>query len=317
MKKYSVAKTFSIPVPENIAIMGWDAPTPNTPPVDAGYVFRMEVLRDILAWLTVGKGEGLFLTGPTGCGKSSCIVQVAARLNIPVYRVTAHSRLEFPELVGQFVMGRKGMTYCYGPLARAMQDGGIFLLDEIDMLDPATAVGLNGIVEGAPLTIPENGGEVVYPHDQFRFVATGNTAGNGDMTGSYSGTLKQNLAFLDRFWVLQVGYPDESLEQSILERLGVVPEKLIPKFVKAANEIRSMFVAHGDEPWSENRINITMSTRVLIRWATLTVFYGGLSRNGIQPLYYALDRALLFRAQPHERSAVREVVQRVFGVDPN
>lgn len=316
MKDYSIAETFNIPVPKHLTVKGWDAPSPATPPVDPNYVFRTEILRDVLAWLTIGGKEGLFLTGPTGCGKSSVIVQVAARLNIPTYRVTAHARMEFPELVGQFVLVKGDTVFSYGPLAKAMKHGGIFLLDEIDMLDPAAAVGLNGIVEGAPLTIPENGGEIVYPHPEFRFVATGNTKGSGDISGNYSGTLKQNLAFLDRFWVVAVNYPPEEVEMDILRRTRLVPEDTIPKFVRCASEIRNMFLGtRNDDPWDETRISITLSTRGLVRWATLTSFFAGLANAGEKPLYYALDRTILFRAQPHEREAIKEIVQRVFDID--
>ncbi len=312
-KQFSIAETFGLNVPKNLTVQGYKKPSEFTPKQDPDYIFRIEILRDVLAWLNFAKKEGLFLTGPTGCGKSSIIVETAARLNYPLYRITAHARMEFPELVGQFILNNGQTVFHYGPLARAMRDGGIFLLDEIDMLDPSVAVGLNGIVEGAPLCIPENGGEVIHPHPDFRFVATGNTSGNGNTVGHYSGTLKQNLAFLDRFWVLKVDYPEPAVEKTILKKIGYLPDLLIERFVQAANEIRAMFVGDGDEGNFENRIGITISTRGLVRWASLSVFYQHMTAQGVSPIHYALDRALLFRAEPYERSAVMEIVQRVFG----
>ena len=77
------------------------------------------------------------------------------------------------------------MAYQYGPLALAMRHGGLFLLDEFDLLDPSTAAGLNSILDGSPLCIPENGGEIIEPHEMFRFVATANTNGGSDETGLY------------------------------------------------------------------------------------------------------------------------------------
>jgi cobaltochelatase CobS len=35
------------------------------------------------------------------------------------------------------------MSFQYGPLFLAMKYGGLFLLNEIDLLDPSTAAGLN------------------------------------------------------------------------------------------------------------------------------------------------------------------------------
>ncbi len=193
-KNFSIAETFALPgIPKGVSVQGYDAPNEFTPKVDPNYRFRRALLSDFLAWMKEGRGETLYIAGPTGCGKSSLVSQVAAKLNLPLQRVSAHSRLEFPELVGSHTIVGGSMQFCYGPLARAMKEGHLFLLDEFDLLDPGTAAGLNGVLEGAPLVIPENGGEVIPPHPEFRFVATGNTAGNGDETGMYQGTVRQNF----------------------------------------------------------------------------------------------------------------------------
>jgi cobaltochelatase CobS len=42
-------------------------------PVRKPYVFRPELLRDVLAFLHDAGGDGLFLTGPTGSGKTSLV----------------------------------------------------------------------------------------------------------------------------------------------------------------------------------------------------------------------------------------------------
>lgn len=190
-------------------VKGFAAPSPFTPRVDAKYIFH-EQSRDIVVWFTKSQEDArdpLYVYGPTGCGKSSVIRQLAAKLNYPVFEVTGHSRLEFPELIGHHVVRQGSMTFEYGPLALAMKYGGLALINEIDLLDPSTAAGLNSILDGAPLCIPENGGELITPHPMFRFAATANTNGASDDSGLYQGTLRQNLAFMDRFVLCEVGYP--------------------------------------------------------------------------------------------------------------
>jgi len=313
IEQVSINKIFGIPAgAQEILIAGRTAPAPYTPAIDPYYKFEMGHLRDVIAWLKVGMGEGLFLTGPTGAGKSSLVLQVAARLNLEVFNVTAHERLEFSDLVGQFVVKNGNMEYQYGPLALAMKRGGVFLLDEIDALPPGTNVGLNGAAEGRVLVIPENGGEVIKPHPEFRFAATGNTRGSGDDTGRYSGTIKQNLAFLDRFWCLEVGYLSKQKEEAILESVLPVPEMkgLIPKFLEVAEEVRRLFQSSD----FTTQINTTISTRSLIRWVRLTHVFLSMAKRGCQPVYYALDRAILNKAAPEEKAAVKEIVQRIFGI---
>jgi cobaltochelatase CobS len=301
---YPVAATFNIPAPAHLVIQGNAGPSPRVPAVDSSYVFRKEILRDVLAWLAEPGGEGLYLFGPTGCGKSSLVCQVAARLNLPVERVNAHSRLELAELIGHFMLTGGSMHFIHGPLSTALREGHLFLLDELDLLDPATLAGLNTVLDGGPLSIPETG-EVVAPHPEFRFVATGNTSGAGDRTGLYQGALRQNLAFMDRFWVVAVSYPDPELENEVLGRAApLLPEVLRRRMVEVAHEVRRLFLGESEEA---SAIEITMSTRVLVRWARLAVRFSG------APLAYALDRALTFRAEPATREAIRQIVQRHLG----
>ena len=305
--KYSIKDIFNIPVKESLCVEGRpQSDNPFIPDVDSDYVFRKEILSDVLSWYMMGANDGLYLTGPTGSGKSSIILQTAARLNIPVLVVTGHSRLETPELVGHHVIVNNSMEYVYGPLALAMKEGYWFLLDEIDLLDPATAAGLNGIVEGRPLTIPEKGGEVIKPAPGFRFIATANTAGSGDRSGLYQGTLRQNGAFLDRFWMVEVDYPDEVQEKQILAKaMPSLADTVREALVSYANEIRKLFI--------KGEIEVTFSTRTLVRWAKLVYLFRPASAEGKNPIIHALDRALGYRAEPESREALHELAQRVFG----
>ncbi len=306
-KKFNITKTFELEgIPNELTIQGYHEGSPFVPALDRHYLFRKDILSDILAWHMLGGREGLYLTGPTGSGKSTLVTQVASRLNIPVHRVTAHSRLEAPELIGHYALVSGSMSFVDGPLTIAMREGHWFLLDEIDLLDPATAAGLNGIVEGAPLVIPEKGGEMVTPAPGFCFIATGNTAGSGDQTGLYQGALRQNLAFLDRFWMIEIGYPEMEQELSILARVvPALPEELRKGMIGFADEVRKLFVG--------GQIEVTLSTRTLIRWAKMAEFFKPLAAQGKNPLLHALERALSFRAEPESRSALTEIAQRIFG----
>ena len=296
-------------------IKGYAAPCSYTPRIDRDYLFH-ESMREIVVWLLSTpeeRADPLYIFGPTGSGKTSLVRQLAARLNYPVFEVTAHGRLEFPDLAGHLSVQNASMTFQYGPLALAMRYGGIFLLNEMDLLDPATATGLNGVLDGGPLCIPENGGEIIHPHPMFRFVATANTNGASDDSGLYQGTLRQNIALMDRFWLCEVGYPDPTTEESLLERMAPdIPHELRKSMVSFANEIRRLFTGEGDTQKYGETIEVTFSTRTLIRWAMLTIRFQPLSRQGIQPIRYALDRALGYRASRETRAMLHELAQRMF-----
>jgi cobaltochelatase CobS len=305
--RFQVASVFAIDAPPGLTVEGFaDTSDPHVP-VKTPYVFRREPLRDVLAFLANPAGDGLYLTGPTGAGKTSLVLQVAARLNWPVQTVTGHGRLELADLIGQFVLVAGETRFVHGPLAVAARDGHLLLVNELDLIDPAELAGLNDLVEGAALVIPQNGGEVIRPHPKFRLVATGNSAGAGDATGLYQGVLRQSLAFFDRFRVVEVGYPEPTLERAILATAQpALPEVIAERMIRVASEVRRLFVGEVE---GGRELTVTLSTRTLVRWAHLALTFKGAPNV----LEYALAQALTARAEPDQREAIHRLAADVFG----
>lgn len=298
--------------PSGTMVKGYAEASLFTPEIDSNYIFH-EQSRDIVVWFIAPKIDPLYVYGSSGAGKSSSIKQLAARLNYPVFEVTGHSRLEFQDLTGHHTVQKGNMTFEYGPLALAMKFGGLFLCNELDLLEPSTATGFNGILDGQPLCIPENGGELILPHPMFRFAATANTNGGSDETGLYQGTLRMNVALMDRFIVCEMRYPESATEKMLLAKTAPgLPEQIREKMVEYANEVRRLFMGEKENGYSGNAIEVTFSTRTLLRWADLSLRYHPLAKQGIQPVSYALDRALGFRACRETRAMLHELVQRIF-----
>jgi len=316
-QQFPVGKTFGLAIPDSVMTTGLANRTIDVPAIQY-HKYSKDFVRDAVGWfdenrgMPVGKRDGLYICGPSGAGKTSGIVQMFARLNVPVYEITGHSRLETPELLAhKVIIGGDTLTQD-GPVTKAYRKGGVFLLNEGDLLDPATVAGLNGIVEGRPLTLET--GEVLEPHEWFYFVITANTNGGGDANGHFMGTLRQNLAFLDRFFMIEVDYPDADTEMEILAEAskgfagydGKALNAVFEKMIEVAGEIRKLFTSEEDDA-----IDVTMSTRTLVRWARYTWRNRKLALVGDNPLIYSLDRALGYRAEQATRNALKEIVQRM------
>jgi cobaltochelatase CobS len=216
--------------------------------------------------------------------------------------------MELSHLIGQFVLANGSTRFVHGPLAVAARDGHMLILNESDLMDPAELAGLNDILEGQALVIAENAGEVIHPHPKFRVFATGNSAGAGDASGLYQGVLRQNLAFMDRFRVIPVGYPDPAIEHQVVKRRAAkLPDLIIDKMLAVAAEIRRLFL--GDPGQAGPELTVTMSTRTLVRWATLSLTFKGAPRV----FEYALTQALTARAEPEQREAIHRIAADVFG----
>ena len=291
-----------------------DRDNPAVPAAHENYCFRKDILSDVLSFLMRPNGDALYVSGPTGSGKTSIVTEAAARLNWPVQQLTLNSRFEFSELKGQFTVAsvREGgpaeMRFMHGPLATAMKYGHILLLNEIDLADPGELSGLNDVLEGRPLVIAENKGEIIKPHPMFRVVVTGNSFGSGDPTGLYQGVVQQNVAALDRYRFLYVGYPDEAIESALLEKeMPEAAPEVRKLMIKLASEVRTLFL--GEDGLGSGALSATMSTRCLVRWARLSRDF----RYEKHPLKEALKRALLLRLEPAEAATINNLATAIFG----
>tara|TARA_R110002095_G_scaffold95128_2_gene83123 strand:- start:779 stop:1774 length:996 start_codon:yes stop_codon:yes gene_type:complete len=275
------------------------------------YKFRKEALQETLGFLMQPAGDGLLITGPTGSGKTSLIEQVAARLNWPVINVAAHGRLTFDDLCGLWTIGEGGETqYLYGPLCQAAKHGCILVINEFDHTEPSELAGLHDVLEGKPLVLAAKGGEVIEIHDNFRLVITGNSAGHGDLSGLYAGVLTQNLAFMDRYQILEVDYMHPSDELEVLQSVvGTnIKETVLEKMIEVANHVRRVFKGEDN---SGSELSVTLSTRTLVRWARKALNF----RKQSNSLAYALDISLLRRAEPAQREIIHRIAKDVFGDD--
>ncbi|WP_095158177.1 AAA family ATPase [Pseudomonas sp. Irchel 3E13] len=295
------------------------------PSLNPHYFFRTHLRMPVMNFLYSPGGDALSLVGPTGSGKTSLLEQIAARLNWPFRKVSAHSRMEIPELVGSIGLecdlatGDQRTVFRYGPLAKAMREGAIFVLDEADVLDPAVFAGLNAVLEGGALVLAENGGEVIYPHPNFRAVITSNTRGQGDEHGLHGGTMAQNIATWDRYRMLEVPYLSKQEEMLIMtSTMPKVDKVILEKMVDIANDVRKQYIGNPEMELKPGQpgLTITFSTRSLLRWARIGATYS--SNKNAQVAFpstmgQALREALTNRADKAMRVVVHTIAKDAFG----
>lgn len=290
-----------------------DVKNPFVPAVDDSYVFNKELVTDLRSLYLKPFSEGLCIFGHSGTGKTSGVLQFMARLNRPVRSISCSGRMTADDFIGFHALKseRPGeppvMKFNYGPLPLAMSEGSCLLINEIDMVDPSELMALKDVLEGRPLIIASNGGEIIQPHPDFRVIVTANTVGSGDETGLYQGARMQNLAFMDCFRFTEVHYLDKDNEIAILNKvIPTLPLPIKTGMVDVANGIRSLFI--GDENHG-GTISVPLTTRVLIRWAKLLTQYRGADK----PLEISFQKAFLLKVNPAEKETITRVCRDVFG----
>lgn len=235
------------------------------PELNSNYVFDEKILNQVLLFLADPSHDCLFLSGASGCGKTSLILQIASRLNYPVQSITVSNKTEIQDLIGHPVLKNGTLAFEYGALTNAMLKGEILLINEIDMIGAGELSALNDVLEGKPLVIVQNKGEVIKPHKNFRVIATGNTKGNGDETGFYNGARILNKAFLDRWRFIECTYTSKDNEMNIIKKANPnLTDDEVDKLCTLSYEIRR--VSGGADAVG---ISTPFSTRTLLRIAHL------------------------------------------------
>jgi cobaltochelatase CobS len=154
-----------------------------------------------------------FLVGPAGTGKTTMVSQVADALGL-----SFHAENLTAATTEYALKGFKDANSNYVPtkLREFFQNGGVYLLDEIDNANPNVLGVLNSALSNGFMAFPDG---MVAKHPDFIAVAAGNTYGNG-ATAEYVGRNPIDGATLDRFAFFNVDI-DESVEDAMLAGFGL------------------------------------------------------------------------------------------------
>ena len=153
-----------------------------------------------------GLRKNAYLVGPAGTGKSTIGAQVAEALGLPFYTTSC-----FPQMSPVNLFGYKDAhgQYHRTDFRDAYENGGVFVLDEIDNGHSSTLAGLNQATSNGHCGFPDT---VVRKHADFILIATANTYGSGP-TRQYVGRNPLDAATLDRFKRVTIEV-DEKLESA-------------------------------------------------------------------------------------------------------
>ena len=177
--------------------------------------------KDINTIVKSGMFFPVFVTGPTGNGKSTMVEQACARNNRTYIRLQINSQTDEDQLIGSKTLVNGNIEIVEGPVLIAMRTGSILLLDELSLADSNQIMCLQSILEGRPYYFKLKN-EIIHPAPGFNIFATDNTKGRGSDSGKYIGTKILNEAFLERFAVtFEQDYPSQATEYKIVKQAMV------------------------------------------------------------------------------------------------
>lgn len=194
-------------------------------------------------------GDNVMLVGPKGCGKTYLAEQIAKNLARPHGMMSLSGGVTEGKLFGRvtpnITTGKS--EYHRPPFVELFEEGGVFLLDEVDAADPNVLLSINSALANGVLPLDRPKTPLARRHEEFVCMAAANTWGNG-ADRQYVGRNQQDGAFVERFVEIEMDY-DKDLE------MRLCPDRT--DMVEVLQKIRDNV--------SRNRMERAISTRFILR----------------------------------------------------
>jgi len=197
----------------------------------------------------------IMLVGPAGCGKTFIAEKLAESLDLPFYDQSCSEGVSESTFTGWLlpVDGKGSFTYVPAPFITCYENGGVFLLDEVDASDANLMTFLNKAIANSSFMLPQRYKKpLVKKHKDFVVIAAANTFGHG-ADAQYVGRNALDAATLDRYRVGMVN----------MDYSDAVESALIDSDVLAwGRKVRGCIKV--------NRLRRIMSTRVMLDLTKMT-----------------------------------------------
>ena len=195
--------------------------------------------------------------GPSGTGKTTKLIAIAGALGLPYLKVTGSRNIDEAYLFGKYVLKNGSTVFEYGPLTKVMKYGGVFIFDEINMIDGDVLSSLNDLLDGSRMKVLDSG-EVIKAHPNFRFAESMNIgyAGTNEMNISH----KSRIQFKNKLSEIST----ETMAKIVVNETGI-EEKTALEMSSLVSTFNDIIDNLGDA--TSQRIDI----RHIINWANLTI----------------------------------------------
>jgi len=178
----------------------------------------------------------ILLEGDVGVGKTTLANSMASYFSQNLERVDGDERYSSAKLVGHFdppmviEQGYSWDSFVTGPLTKAMQQGAILFLNELNRMPEGTQNVLLSAMDEGIIIIPKLG--EVKAKEGFFIISAMNPA-------ELVATTPLSEALRDRFVWIRLQYQSEEEEENIVKvRTGIKDEKIIKIAVKIVRQTR-------------------------------------------------------------------------------
>ena len=212
------------------------------------------------------------MVGPAGSGKTTLAKNLAESLGLEFGFISLSQGVTESHLLGRLLPQADGSwEYKASRFIEIFENGGVFLLDEIDAADANLMVAINAALANGVLANPN--GQIHHRHERTIIIAAANTWGRG-ADASYVGRNALDASTLDRF-VMSTAFVD--YDAQLEERIcGDLTDGQRAELLKWVHGLR--------ESIKENRIRRIASTRLVA--GSAAALRAGRTLNSIKDRFF-------------------------------
>lgn len=243
------------------------------PPAEK-YIFQ-PITADIIDSINLKKN--IILTGGSGIGKTSCILQIAHSIRQPTLRINFTAHTQPSDLLGSKELVDGKTFWQDGVLPQAMKNGYWIIFDELDSAPPELLPIIYPVLERtSTVTMKENNGEVIHAHPNFRCFATANTIGAmQSRRHRFKATQQASDALTSRFDVFHMKNMTAKEEFKLVrETYPQLSPRVAKRIVDFAEKVRT------NEEKQQSTFTVgDFSTRQVLAWAEKTALHRNASKG--------------------------------------
>lgn len=141
----------------------------------------------------------LFIVGKPGTGKTTAAYALGAATGMPVYTVAMTKNTEEDTFQGMTKVVNGNFQFVSTDFLDAYTNGGIIILEEVNLPDPAVIMGALGQAVEAPFILQKDGYQTIRRHPMCVIIATMNIGTNGakGVNQAFSSRFKQTYILDD------------------------------------------------------------------------------------------------------------------------
>ncbi|GEL03443.1 AAA family ATPase [Rummeliibacillus stabekisii] len=205
---------------------------------EGGYISPNDHLwLDVLFTVTLKKP--VLLKGPAGAGKTKMAESISDFFHQPMHSINCSVDLDAESLLGFKTIVQKDsetfIEFIEGPVIKAMKEGHLLYIDEINMAKAETLPILHSVLDYRRMLTNPFTGEVIVAHPDFSVIAAINEG--------YIGTAPMNEALKNRFVSFSIPYLNgEQLEELWKERFPDLSENLRILMLQLAEDLKQQVI---------------------------------------------------------------------------